>query len=404
MITELRLENWKSFGEATLYIDPLSILIGTNASGKSNVLDALQFLQWLTLGKTLTDALIATRGGLEWATRKSHDNFALGLMIRINDIDHAEYRIECVIRNGHCLLEKEEIKQYKLNNNGLVLFSGTTLNGNIGNSYLSDKHSYLFDITSFFGKNASLLEDNSILTEDGHVLAKDKNVAWDLMKVVVLTPNPSNMKNYSSLSDRLISDSSNIAGVLAALPANQQKEIENILTQYAKRLPESEIHRIYAEKVGKLGKDAMLYCDEKWGESGEVFTVDARAMSDGTLRFLAILTALLTLPEGSLLAIDEVDNGLHPSRANLLLEALYEIGKQRKIDVLITTHNSALLDALGTTFIPFITVAHRDIQTGESKLTLLEDIDQLPKLLAQGTVGKLAARGLLEKSLESQHE
>jgi len=99
-----------------------------------------------------------------------------------------------------------------------------------------------------------------------------------------------------------------------------------------------------------------------------------------------------------------VDNGLHPSRANLLLEALYEIGKQRKIDVLITTHNSALLDALGTTFIPFITVAHRDIQTGESKLTLLEDIDQLPKLLAQGTVGKLAARGLLEKSLESQHE
>lgn len=45
MIKELTLENWKSFDKTTLYIDPLTVLIGLNASGKSNVLDALQFLQ-----------------------------------------------------------------------------------------------------------------------------------------------------------------------------------------------------------------------------------------------------------------------------------------------------------------------------------------------------------------------
>ncbi len=401
MITELRLENWKSFGEATLYIDPLSILIGTNASGKSNVLDALQFLQWLTLGKTLTDALKSTRGGLSWVTRKNHDKFVLGVVVRVNDIDYAEYRIECIVNNGDCFLKKEEFQIYRLDSNNLKVYCG---GGYVNNVIGYNKHSYLYSISSSFGKNAKLLDGNSILTEDGTILAEDKNIAWDLMRVVVLAPNPSNMKGYSLLSESLFSDASNIAGVLAALSLERQREIEVILTSYAARLPESDIHRVYAEKAGKLGEDAMLYCDEKWGESGEIFTVDARAMSDGTLRFLAILTALLTLPEGSLLAIDEVDNGLHPSRANLLLEALYEIGKQRKIDVLITTHNSALLDALGTTFIPFITVAHRDMQTGESKLTLLEDIDQLPKLLAQGTVGKLAARGLLEKALESQHE
>ncbi|MEI6785775.1 MAG: DNA replication protein, partial [Verrucomicrobiota bacterium] len=33
MIKEVRLENWKSFPNATLYLDPLTILIGTNASG-----------------------------------------------------------------------------------------------------------------------------------------------------------------------------------------------------------------------------------------------------------------------------------------------------------------------------------------------------------------------------------
>ena len=44
MIKELSLKNWKSFTEATLYIDPLTVLIGSNASGKSNALDALLFL------------------------------------------------------------------------------------------------------------------------------------------------------------------------------------------------------------------------------------------------------------------------------------------------------------------------------------------------------------------------
>ena len=45
MITKIRLQNWKSFKDSTIYIDSLGILIGTNASGKSNVLDAFVFLR-----------------------------------------------------------------------------------------------------------------------------------------------------------------------------------------------------------------------------------------------------------------------------------------------------------------------------------------------------------------------
>ena len=44
MLKQITLENWKSFRHAELYIDLLTVLIGTNASGKSNVVDALDFL------------------------------------------------------------------------------------------------------------------------------------------------------------------------------------------------------------------------------------------------------------------------------------------------------------------------------------------------------------------------
>ncbi|MBR2199820.1 MAG: AAA family ATPase, partial [Bacteroidales bacterium] len=63
MITKLRLKNWKSFKDSTLYIDPLTILIGINASGKSNVLDALDFLHKLSTPHwSFLDAVGSIRG------------------------------------------------------------------------------------------------------------------------------------------------------------------------------------------------------------------------------------------------------------------------------------------------------------------------------------------------------
>jgi len=213
-----------------------------------------------------------------------------------------------------------------------------------------------------------------------------------------LNPIPSQMRDYSLLSEKLESDASNIAGVLAALPEEQKAEVEATISAYAKNLPEGDIQRVWAEKVGRFGTDAMLYCEELW-KPGHITEIDARSMSDGTLRFIAIMTALLTRPKGSQLVIEEIDNGLHPSRAELLVRMLREIGEKRKIDILITTHNPALLDALGPEIVPFVVVAHRDSETGESKLTLLEDIENLPKLMASGTLGKLTTKGAIERSL-----
>jgi len=124
-------------------------------------------------------------------------------------------------------------------------------------------------------------------------------------------------------------------------------------------------------------------------------------MSDGTLRFLGILTALLTRPKETLIVIEEVDNGLHPSRAKYLLELLKRIGAERQVDILITTHNPALMDELGPEMLPFIMVAHRSPR-GESKLTLLEDIGNLAKLLASGPVGQLSTKGYIKMSLSQE--
>ncbi len=416
MITQLHLENWKSYQKATLHIDALTVLIGTNASGKSNALDALLFLHRVASGALLTSALqgdsaqLPLRGGVEWAARKPGEAFSVGVRCRVDDLVDYEYRVEGVIRDNRCDLQGEHLVRikYRVGKGGRGTEAGRI------NLYRTDACALddptivarLYNEKSGtprpFGRSSAVLFQLS-----GQKLRKEIEegvaiVLRALRHIFLLDPIPSHMRGYSPLSEKLEADASNIAGVLAALPNDKKVEIEQTLTEYASQLPEKDIRRVYAETVGKFKSDAMLYCDELWVDDDTVSAVDARGMSDGTLRFLAILTALLTRPWGSLLVIEEIDNGLHPSRALLLLNMLRTIGEKRAVDVLATTHNPALLDAMGTEMVPFITVAHREPKTGYSVLTLLEDIGDLPKLLAQGTIGRLASKGLLEASLQTE--
>lgn len=416
MISELRLKNWKSYKDSKLYIDPLSVLIGVNSSGKSNALDALVLLNRLASGMLFNAAIQGDsinspmRGGLEWAAMKPGNLFELGIVCRFDNNTDYEYTIECCITESSCDLHSESLQRikYRTNKNG----DRTTEAGKI---WLIKTDACAHDSPTIVarlyneskGAPRQCGRSQIILFQlVGQRIRQEIQEGVDavlesLRSIFILDPIPSHMRGYSYLSDRLEPDAKNIAGVLAGLPPDRAYEIERILTDYATQLPERDIKRVYAERVGKFKSDAMLYCEEKWGLNDETHNIDARGMSDGTLRFLAIQTALLTRPKGSLLVVEEVDNGLHPSRSELLINMLQKTGKERGVDVLVTTHNPALLDAMGTQMVPFITVAYRNNATGYSELVSLDEIGTLPKLLAKGQVGNLSSKGLIEKALKN---
>ncbi|MEH1805585.1 AAA family ATPase [Nostoc sp.] len=418
MLKKLILENWKSFRYAELPLDPLTVLIGTNASGKSNVVEALEFLHRIVGADTIKVALggnkrLSTiRGGVEWAALKPETQFTLKSLIQGNDdITDYFYKITIETKPNAQVFDEYIIREKSQSENN----SATEENFLIKTNFDEKLSLFMTDIFNRDNQRVSVYgSDNKIsvlnfvkyIEIDGDkeniqdkMLGDEINVVVQCLdKIFILNPIPDTMRDYSPLSDNLESDASNIAGVLAALNDKEKSEVETALSRYIKDFPEGDIKKVFAEAVAPLKTEAMLYCEEEW-KPGETTLINAKTMSDGTLRLLAILTALLTRPEGSQLVIEEIDNGLHPSRAELLVRTLREIGSKRKIDILLTTHNPALLDALGPEIVPFVVVAHRDSETGESKLTLLEDIENLPLLLASGTLGKLATKGAIEKSL-----
>ena len=429
MLKQINLKNWKSFKDATLYIDPITILIGTNSSGKSNVIDALDFLSRIPEAKSLESALIGDshtpgiRGGLEWVVKKPETQFTLEAVISGGyEQEDEQVEFDCLYSitaeiEPKIQLINEFIKLIKSNENDGINNSSENTVSRID----SFPHPSLSGIKMTLGKYESSAL-NKLFPSTQFILMNQKylpfynfysliTTSWShtttievLKKIFIINPIPQRMRDYSPLSKTLEQDGSNLAGVLAALPEPEKEKIEQTLLNYLSQLPEGDLQRVWAEPVGRLGSDAMLYCEEKWGNNQEPLLVDARGMSDGTLRFLAILTALLTRPEGSLIVIEEVDNGLHPSRAGLLLQMLREIGQKRNIDVLVTTHNPALMDELTPDFIPFVMVAYRNQDTGESQLIPLDEIENLPKLMASGSLGTITQQGLLEESLAKHRE
>ncbi|MEH2023277.1 AAA family ATPase [Nostoc sp.] len=407
MLKQLILENWKSFRYAELPLDPLTVLIGTNASGKSNVVEALEFLQRIGRGENIEAALAgdktlsSIRGGVEWAALKPETKFTLNVLVngKYTKVDylytitvetkpHTQLLDESLILIKHSLNNNEEPYQEKLFQTDNPSFHTPSITV------------HFYDTSTVksqeFRRNRSIL--SQLIGLSMKMVEAINVVSQSLENIFILDSIPSKIQDYSPLSDKLESDGSNIAGVLAALTEERKNEVELTLSHYIKYLPERDIQKVWAEPVGRLNTDAMLYCEEEW-KPGEVRLIDAKIMSDGTLSFLAILTALLTQPEGSQLVIEEIDNRLHPSRAELLVRILREIGQKRKIDILLTTHNPALLDALGPEIVPFVVVAHRDSETGESKLTLLEDIDNFSKLFASYSLGDMTTKGAIERSL-----
>lgn len=357
MITKIRLQNWKSFEDSSLYIDSLGILIGTNASGKSNVLDAFAFLRAVGEGKSLMDAIQIVRGGEDWIIRRGENTFCIS--VEIEDQDKT-YIVDLRVRkNGNSFQYSTCQIHLKDDEENADSHSG---------KFSDSSHGIVWEV---FGIPVSL----DFLPM----------IYQNFRNVFILDPVPAKMRDYCKVSKELKSDGSNTAGVLCALEPAEKMKVEELLSNYVRPLPERDINKVISVPIGLNKTDAMLYCYEDWNPEQPV---DARGMSDGTLRFTAIVVALLTAKPHSLLLIEEVDNGLHPSRAKELVDMLKELSHKRQVDVLCTTHNPVLLDELGNRMIPFVSYITRD-REGNSHVNLLEDKENLAKLMASGSIGSM---------------
>jgi predicted ATPase len=206
------------------------------------------------------------------------------------------------------------------------------------------------------------------------------------------------MRGYANMRDAQIEeDGSNLSAVLYRI-CQQGEAAKQQLLAFISSLPEQDITDIQFIETER--RDVMLRLQEQFGSQQRL--IDAPLLSDGTLRVLAIAATLLTAPEGALVIIEEIDNGVHPSRAEMLVQQMTAIAKQRQLRLLLTSHNPALLDALPDQALADVLCCYRDPKEGNSRLVRLSDMERFPELIAQGTLGDLMTRRVLERFLKDE--
>ncbi len=127
--------------------------------------------------------------------------------------------------------------------------------------------------------------------------------------------------------------------------------------------------------------------------------ISAYSASDGTLRFLAMLAALLGTNPARLYFFEEIDNGIHPSRLRLLLDLIEGQTAKGGIQVVTTTHSPDLLSMISEETFKHTSVVFRCPDTADA---LIRPVDKLPnaeKLRQAQGLGRLHASGWMEDAL-----
>ncbi|HYO64504.1 MAG TPA: ATP-binding protein [Archangium sp.] len=410
MLVELYVHGFKSFREARLPLADLTVLIGANASGKSNLLEALQLLSWLAHGRRLNELLYAVkerqldvRGPLE---RLAHDHaggFSLGGIFSDASSGRLSLTTGVELETDGLHIDYERAAEPDSKDilyDALSFEGGGILNVAYDRSEqggpspgsdviaCTDQQAVFTQLTTparFLGQRAQQ-----------RIPRAARQIQSALESILFLDPSPRRMRDYSFTVERTLrGDGSNLSAVLYDLCEKQQRKAE--VLAFVRSLPEQNILDL-TFLSGPRG-EVMAELTESFG--GDAQTYEAALLSDGTLRVLAVAAALLSVPAGALVVIEEIDNGVHPTRAKLLLDNIQRVARERKLRVLLTTHNPALLDAIPVEAIPDVVACFRDPKDGDSRLMPLRQLQDYPELVAQGPVGQLVTRGILERYLKA---
>lgn len=397
MIKCFTFENFKSFEKAELNIEALTTLIGTNASGKSNAIEGIMILARTATGIELNTVLDGTkgtgavvRGGSRSCARFKTNAFKLGCLIDLDEKRDLLYEMKIGV-GDRVRIEEEGlylVKSDELGPKNDKIFK--TKKAEPGHAEIkvqykngcSEKDPDMICVRSsaILPQMAGKMRRDT--KEEMEIAAWMERVIQHLKNIRMLEPIPSAIRDYARISDiELRQNCDNLSAVLNEMCKDTSRKGQ--LLKAVKDLPENDVEDIEFVET-KIG-DVIFALREKNLNSTEL--VDARQLSDGTLRCIAILTAALIGEPGSMVTIEELDNGIHPARVYKLVEQLTAIGKKRNIDFLITTHNAALLNAYKKDELTGVSVVYRDKGRGTSRIKALVEIENFPAVLVSGGLG-----------------
>lgn len=330
MINRIEIENFKSIRQMNLELKPINILIGANGAGKSNFIGFFKLLKNI-YGHNLQNYTAEEAGA--------------------NNILHFG------VKNSECLkglIEFDDINRYSFTLNpdheSRLFFSEES------NSLYAD-YSNSNSSPNWKLKKLGSGHSESLLADDNGIWVNYLKKYLESFFVYHFqdTGKTANIKLLCNISDNVFlrEDGSNLAAYLYALQNTHYKDfkrIEMVLRSVATYFEKFDL------KPDRINQDSIRL---EWKEKGSDAYFNAKHLSDGTLRFIALTTLLLQPEAPQVIIIDEPELGLHPFAINKLAGLIKKASA--KTQIVISTQSVNLVDNFDPEDI--ITVDRKDGQS-----------------------------------------
>lgn len=414
MITSVRLVNFKNFADETLRVGPFTVIVGANASGKSNIRDAFRFLHGIGRGYTLAEIIggkygdggqiewAGIRGAMEEIIRFGQPSFSL----QVEEKD-AVYKI-VVGRN------ESGDAAFRVNKETLKTQLGTIFTStSVGDGPVNMQGDVLH-LLPRKKRNAAGIDDIAHaegrpnqpgLTQiQGHKMSPwvQEYYADGLKKVLAkmrfLDLEPYQLRQPAFPGQTVLGDrGEHLPTVLQAICEDSQRK--ETLVAWISELTPMDV-RDFEFPNDPSGRVHLVFLEANGRK------VSAYAASDGTLRFLAMLAALLgPNPESQrgfqprLYFFEEIDNGIHPSRVRLLIDLIERQTAKGEIQVITTTHSPDLLTMINDETFRNTSVVCRLEDADDAIIRPVADLPKAMELRKSQGLGDLLSGGWLEDAL-----
>jgi len=399
-IQKIKLTNFLSFGPEgmELELEPLNVLIGPNASGKSNFIEAFRVLA--ALPSDLSRPFREGGGVAEWVWKGEGGSSELGLETAVvwpAPAVSLEHRLWLGVAEQRAVVEREEILGPGLDDFGRAISSqryrhiGAGLAEAAAVPVGASRRGPFQPIGDTLRREWTPVRDldtaQSVLAQrrDPQRFPEITYLGQQFGQIALYrdwrTGPRAGVKQPEMTDeppDHLEEDGRNLFLVLNNL---EQRLPAGTIADRARRL-----HQL-AERMtfSIFGSTVLLYLHEEGLRS----PVPATRVSDGTLRYLSLLAILLHPDPPPLICIEEPELGLHPDVIRSVGELLIEASQRTQL--IVTTHSDYLVSALGD--VPeSVVVCERD--EGGTRMQRLEP-EKLGKWLKEYTLGDLWSMGEL---------
>ena len=386
MIKSAKLKNFLSFGSDAAEIDlrPLNVIIGTNGSGKSNFLEVFDVLKH---APTDIGRPISAGGGVtEWIhkNRKQGDGTVLEFVVD-NPLPNARFRFRYLISFDAKLGRFFEIDDEKIESESPLPGHDVPFkvydyaNGKPIASIKGKDEKRRFEREEFDTGKSILAQkhDSGLYPEIASLASMFSKIT--LFREWTFGPNtPLRLPQKVDMKkDFLEPDCSNVSLVLSELLRNPTTK---------KRLL-FELNDFYGDFEDFFIAFPGGYAEINFHERGIAKSIPLMRLSDGTIRYLCLLSILCHPEPPPLICLDEPELGMHPdiipNIAKLLVEA------SERCQLIVTTHSKPLVDALTGTPEDIIVAEKMDMGTQLERLCK----NRLKTWLEEYSLGEMWARG-----------